>query len=71
MGFPQNRDEMVARRYKFSNHSKCKRCGQEMEWWETPNGKKMPFNLMLEPGDPAVTHFNTCVDVERPASDEF
>ena len=66
MPFPKTRDEMVAAGYKFYNHARCNGrdgvpgCGAEIEWWETPRGKKMPFDLMPEGISPAVTHFTTC-----------
>lgn len=64
MPFPANRDAMVAGGYKFSNHSRCKSCQSEIEWWETPRGKKMPFNHMQEPSSLAVTHFTDCPEAD-------
>lgn len=64
MPFPKTRDEMVGGGYKFSNHARCKSCVQEIEWWETPRGKKMPFNLMQEGASPAITHFTDCPDAD-------
>jgi hypothetical protein len=71
MPFSRTRDEMVANGYKFSNHSRCKGCMVEIEWWETPRGKKMPFLLMPEGTSPAKTHFADCPDADlfrKPAS---
>lgn len=64
MPFPQTRDEMIARGYKFENHSKCRSCGAEIEWFTTPRGKKMPFALMHEGSSPAVVHFADCPDAD-------
>lgn len=64
MPFPANRDAMVGSGYKFSNHARCKSCMAEIEWWETPRGKKMPFNLMQDGISPAVTHFTDCPDAD-------
>ena len=68
MGFPATRDQLKESGYRFDNHAKCRGegCDQEVEWWITPRGKKMPFNLMLNGDSPAVAHFVTC-----PASEEF
>lgn len=68
MGFPATRDRLIEAGYKFENHSKCsaEECGAEIEWYTTPRGKKMPFNLMLNGDSPAVAHFVTC-----PAGEEF
>jgi hypothetical protein len=64
MPFPQVRDEMVERGYKFSNTGRCRSCAQEIEWWITPREKKQPFNLMPEGGSLAVSHFATCADAD-------
>lgn len=64
MPFPKNRDEMVAGGYVFSNHGVCKGCQTEIEWWTTPRGKKMPFNLMQTATSPAVSHHSTCPEVD-------
>lgn len=64
MPFPTTRDQLVASSYIFSNHALCKSCRAEIEWWETPRGKKMPFNLMLAGESPAVTHFTDCPDAD-------
>lgn len=64
MPFPKTRDELVAAKYKFSNHSVCRGCKEEMEWWETPTGRKMPFNLMQDGNSPAITHFTTCPEAD-------
>lgn len=64
MAFPATRDEMVERGYVFSNHARCKGCQEEIEWWTTPRGKKMPFNLMLEGKSEAVLHRTTCPEAD-------
>jgi hypothetical protein len=60
MPFPQTRDALIAAGYKFSNHAKCRGCHEEIEWYETPTGKKMPMNLMMEGSSPAIAHWSTC-----------
>lgn len=65
MPFPKTRDEMVAQGYKFSNHGQCKACKEQLEWWETPAGKRMPFNLMQDGSSEAVTHFRTCPNADQ------
>lgn len=64
MPFPKTRDELVAARYRFSEHARCRgvTCGREIEWWRTNNDKPMPFDLMPEGDSPAVPHWGTCPD---------
>ena len=62
MGFPQDRDALIASGYKFENHGKCRGCDAELEWYTTPRGKKMPFNLMQNGNSPAIAHFVSCPD---------
>lgn len=61
MAFPRTFGEMKERGYRFEDHARCRSCGQEIEWWTTPNGKRVPMNLM-EPksSSPAVGHQSTC-----------
>jgi hypothetical protein len=54
---------LVAAGYTYINTSRCKgtSCGAEIEWWRTPNGKKMPLDpVTFEP------HWSTC-----PSQEEF
>jgi hypothetical protein len=63
--------EMRRAGYKFLNHSKCKSCKAEIEWWETNNGKKLPFDPMPADDHAKVTaHFASCPNADdhrRPA----
>lgn len=65
--FPKTRAELVAAGYKESqggNTSRCrgKTCGATIEWWDTPNGKRIPINEMPEADSPAVPHWSSCPD---------
>lgn len=62
MAFPKNSDELKAAGYIFSNDATCRACGDEIEWWETPAGKPMPFNPMTQGSSLAIAHFKTCSD---------
>jgi hypothetical protein len=55
MGFPSTIDELRQRKYKFEGESQCKGCGDDIEWWETPNGKKIPMDHGT-----ATPHWSTC-----------
>jgi len=66
MAFPTDRDGLKAAGYVFSNHGRCRGCREEVEWYETPNKKKIPMNLMAHGSSLAVSHFTTC-----PKRDEF
>jgi hypothetical protein len=46
--------------YKFDNHSRCRGCKAEIEWWITPSGAKMPVDLMPTGNTPWTAHFSTC-----------
>ncbi|ODU54625.1 MAG: hypothetical protein ABT04_02520 [Granulicella sp. SCN 62-9] len=42
------RFEMLRAAYKKLGDSKCKSCGAPIEWWQTNNGKKMPFDPLKD-----------------------
>jgi hypothetical protein len=54
--------ELRAASYRFDRTETCKgpNCRQEIEFWWTPGGKRIP----LDPGT-MEPHFATCVDVDR------
>lgn len=60
MAFPKTMDEMNAAGYKFDNHATCRGCGDDIEWWLSPKGSKVPMNPMDKGTSPAVSHFATC-----------
>jgi hypothetical protein len=64
MPLPKNRDELIERGYKFHEHGTCRgeHCHAAIEWWETPNAKKIPYDLMPEGSSPALAHWTTCPD---------
>jgi hypothetical protein len=43
MPLPDTRQGLEARGYEYTGESKCKRCGEYVEWYATPNKKSMPF----------------------------
>ena len=61
MPFPKTEEELVKAGYLYDNTGKCSGCGQIIEWWITPNQKRMPM-------DPGImeSHFSTC-----PKADKF
>ncbi len=62
MAFPQTLNELVPSGYKFSNHATCKGCGEDLEWWTTPTGRKIPMNPMSKGSDKAEAHWSTCTE---------
>jgi hypothetical protein len=66
MPLPQTRDEMVERGYKFQEHGTCRgdNCKASIEWWVTPNGKKIPYDLMPEGTSKAQAHWTSCPDAD-------
>ena len=45
MAIPTTREDLEARGYVFDNEANCRGCGQPIEWWITPRGKKMPMTV--------------------------
>jgi hypothetical protein len=66
MAFPRTLDEMTTAGYKFDNHATCRGCGDDIEWWITPTGKKIPMNIMDRGASTATAHWATC-----PEQDSF
>jgi hypothetical protein len=62
MPFPRTLDELKANGYVFSNHGVCRGCKAEIEWWGTPKGKMMPFDLMSAPEYKVSSHWASCPD---------
>lgn len=59
----KTRDEMMRAGYKYDNHSVCRGCRAEIEWWITPAGRKMPIDLMPTGSSVWMPHHATCPDV--------
>ena len=55
MSYPTTIEEMKEQGYKFSGEGECRSCGADIEWWETPRGKKMPTDHGT-----ATPHWSTC-----------
>jgi hypothetical protein len=62
MPFPKTLDDMKPAGYRFDNDAVCRGCGDDIEWWITPNGKKIPMNPMQRGVSEAVAHWATCTD---------
>ena len=64
MLFPKNFGELKAANYHFDNDAVCRGCGDDIEWWITPTGKKIPMNPMTSDSSPAVAHWSTCTEAD-------
>lgn len=64
MPFPANSVEMKNAGYVFDNDATCRGCGDDIEWWITPRGSKLPMNPMDSGSTSAISHFTTCSDVK-------
>jgi hypothetical protein len=53
--YPKNQEEMLAQGYTEKGLGTCKDCGEEFEWWQTPNNKHVPMNR-----GSATPHWKTC-----------
>ena len=45
MAIPTQKADLEAMGYVFDNEAKCRGCGEDIEWWITPRGKKMPMSV--------------------------
>lgn len=57
-------DELRAAGYRYDNDAACRGCGDPIEWWITPNDKKIPMNSMNKGTDAAVAHWSVCSDAD-------
>jgi len=57
--------QMIAEGYRRSSYTKCRGCSRPMEWWLTPNKKRIPMDPMDLPDSPAISHFATCPESSR------
>jgi|GEM_PF-1921877 len=64
MSFPTTMEELKAQGYKFGGEAQCKGCGEDIEWWTTPRGKKMPCDVGT-----ATPHWSTCPNAKDFKSD--
>lgn len=56
---PTNRQDLESFGYSKLNDSRCRGCNYPIEWWLTPRGKKMPFNVSQVDGE-ITPHWHTC-----------
>jgi hypothetical protein len=42
--FPADASELRAAGYEYDGDGRCRACGEALEWWITPKGKKMPLS---------------------------
>ena len=45
MAIPTKKEDLIALGWLFDNDAQCRGCGMPIEWWITPNGKKMPMTV--------------------------
>lgn len=57
MAIPTTREGLIDAIYVYNGDGKCRGCGATVEWWETPKGKKMPFD---EKNGRYTPHWGTC-----------
>ena len=46
MPLPTKREDLIAMGYEFTGEGKCRGCGEYIEWWITPNDKRMPMSVV-------------------------
>ena len=52
MPLPTDKKALEAAGYVYDNDGTCRGCGLPIEWWITPNNKKMPMKLLEIHKDP-------------------
>jgi hypothetical protein len=67
--FPDTRRDLEAAGYRYTGAGRCRSCGVELSWFETPRGKNMPMSAVegtedrehrvLEP------HWKSCSDADH------
>jgi len=71
MAIPNTSNDLVAMGYSFDNEATCRGCGQKIEWWITPAGKKMPMTVISrrtihsDPGDLREPHWGHCPNADQ------
>jgi hypothetical protein len=46
MKFPATSDELKRKGYEYDNEATCRRCGERIEWWIDPSGRKSPMSIL-------------------------
>jgi hypothetical protein len=76
MAIPTQKADLESMGYVFDNEGACRGCGERIEWWITPKGKKMPMSVQAvrrdgtdKPYDPVIRydripHFDVCSKTE-------
>ena len=65
MSFPKNRAEMLSQGYTPAGRDRCRSCLVTIEFWITPQKRRIPMNAMLDDKSQAVSHWATCPTPER------
>lgn len=72
MPLPETRKELEAKGYEFLEDGTCRGCGELIEWFLTPNGKRMPVSRKIVGSlaegnrrEILESHFASCPDADR------
>ena len=66
MPIPHRRNDLQSFGYVFQDRAYCSGCDAPIEWWSTPKGKKMPFDVTeSETGDVLLPHWDSCPVADR------
>ncbi len=62
MALPDTRDDLEAVGYRYLSTSICRTCGKDLNWFQTPNGKRMGMSAIegTEDEDPQKLEFHKC-----------
>jgi hypothetical protein len=48
MPLPDTFASLAERGYRHAGSARCRGCGRTIEWFWTPNNRRMPFSLKME-----------------------
>ena len=70
VSIPKTSNELRAEGYEYSNDAICRGCQEEIEWWITPTGHRMPMSVKrigtVKTGfqEFRESHFATCTEAD-------
>jgi len=62
MPVPDNRTDLEMMGYRYDGSGFCRGCGASLQWFVTPNGKKMPMSVQNETEEKETleVHWSVC-----------
>lgn len=70
INWPATSDELKKAGYEYDNDGVCRGCLSPIEWWLTPDGKRMPIsvqkanNVLFDSSEKRISHFANCPEAK-------